>query len=738
MRANFPVHPQGRHDDSRSADTSREFLALAWLSEDGTILETNDVFQKTLGRDISKLSRAEQAKAIGDPGFYELVNGLSRVPTAQSEIQLRTGDGQVLWLQVSLVSQVSLKGDILMIAQDITDTRRKNRSAHWKLEALSQTRLVAEMDLSGRLVSANGHFKKAVGLPENRLEEFLLNNMATENFFEDITCEEAWRKLCLGATISGDFRFRRENGGDLWLRGSFDPVACDDDSIGTILFMGQDITQATQEKIDQDGQMRALSRAQAVVEFALDGTVLTANSNFLDLFDYELGQVQGQHHRMFVPPEDAATAAYAEFWNRLGQGEFQTAEFKRIGRNGKEIWIHASYNPIFDPFGHPIKIVKFASDITNRKNAETLGIRAQVESAKEAMRETEAQFRATIDVAPVGMALLDEDCRMLHVNAALAQFSGYSVEELLSMRLADLIPPARRVISEAQRELLKTGQMKLIQMERRVLRKDGTEGYALLHISEQRSANSERIEFIVQIQDITERRMMDQIKSDFVATVSHELRTPLTSIQGALKLLPLPIAKGDQAGAQKLLDIASKNGDRLMRLVSDLLEAEKFSSADMPLCLGAEKVLPQLEHAIQMNTPYGEQLDVSFLLDEVDADLMIRIDPARFQQVMSNLLSNAAKFSPKGEVVRLGCEEREGMICVTVTDQGCGIPESFREKIFEPFTQVDNSATRHVGGTGLGLNITRLLVERMEGSIGFENLAPRGCQFGVMLPKALS
>lgn len=206
MRANFSVHPQHRQEDSCASDSSQEFLALAWLSDDGTILETNEVFQKMLGRDISKLSRAEQAKAIGDPGFYELVNGISRVPTAQSDIKLRAGDGEVMWLQVSLVSQVSLKGDILMIAQDITDTRRKNRSAQWKLEALSQTRLVAEMDLSGRLVNANGHFKKAVGLPELQLEEFLLNNMTTENFFEDITCEEAWRKLCLGATISGDFR----------------------------------------------------------------------------------------------------------------------------------------------------------------------------------------------------------------------------------------------------------------------------------------------------------------------------------------------------------------------------------------------------------------------------------------------------------------------------------------------------------------------------------------------------
>ena len=165
--------------------------------------------------------------------------------------------------------------------------------------------------------------------------------------------------------MEAEFKRLGKGGKEIWLQASYNPVLGTDGQPVKIVKFATDVTEAKLRNAEYEGKLAAIDRVQAVIEFELDGTIITANENFLDIFGYSLDEVVGQHHEMFCEPVYAESQAYAEFWEWLGRGEFDSGEFKRIGRDGAEVWLQASYNPIFDAEGRPFKVVKFASDITD-------------------------------------------------------------------------------------------------------------------------------------------------------------------------------------------------------------------------------------------------------------------------------------------------------------------------------------------------------------------------------------
>ena len=176
-----------------------------------------------------------------------------------------------------------------------------------------------------------------------------------------------WDKLRAGQVHEGEYKRLGRGGREAWIRASYNPIL---DAAGKpmrIVKYAMDVTATKVANAEYEGKVTAISRAQAVIDFDLQGIILAANKNFLDLTGYTLEEVKGQHHKMFVDPEHARSAAYKQFWQKLGRGEFEAAEYKRLGKGGKEVWIQATYNPIFDMDGRPFKIVKFASDVTESK-----------------------------------------------------------------------------------------------------------------------------------------------------------------------------------------------------------------------------------------------------------------------------------------------------------------------------------------------------------------------------------
>jgi signal transduction histidine kinase/DNA-binding response OmpR family regulator len=239
------------------------------------------------------------------------------------------------------------------------------------------------------------------------------------------------------------------------------------------------------------------------------------------------------------------------------------------------------------------------------------------------------------------------------------------------------------------------------------------------------------------LRDVTERRRLEQLKSEFVSTVSHELRTPLTSIRASLGLITGGVAGEVSPEVRELLEIAHNNSERLVLLVNDILDMEKIESGRLEFRRERQFARKLLEQAVEANRAYGEQYGVTFRLEvsEADQDSTVYADAARIQQVMANLLSNAAKFSPAGGVVDVSLAADPGNVMFCVRDRGKGIPTEFRDRVFQRFAQADSSDVRQKGGTGLGLSISRTIVEHHGGTMGFEDGAGGGTLFWFSLPR---
>lgn len=229
--------------------------------------------------------------------------------------------------------------------------------------------------------------------------------------------------------------------------------------------------------------------------------------------------------------------------------------------------------------------------------------------------------------------------------------------------------------------------------------------------------------------DADERTRIERMKNEFVSTVSHELRTPLTSIRGSLGLIAGGAVGAVPEQVGKLVQIAHDNSERLMRLINDILDIEKIESGRMHFELRAHALPTLIAQALTTNAPYGEQWGVRFDTTGSMPEVEVLADGDRFMQIMANLLSNAAKYSPRGSVVSVAAVHIGTMIRISVHDRGPGIPEAFRSQIFGKFRQADSSDSRRKGGTGLGLSIAKALVEMHGGEIGFESAPTTGTTF---------
>ncbi|MFT5433615.1 MAG: signal transduction histidine kinase [Myxococcota bacterium] len=241
--------------------------------------------------------------------------------------------------------------------------------------------------------------------------------------------------------------------------------------------------------------------------------------------------------------------------------------------------------------------------------------------------------------------------------------------------------------------------------------------------------------FVGIMRDITERKHVEQMQKEFVSTVSHELRTPLTSIRGSLGLILGGVAGELPQEAITLLTIANSNSKRLIHLINDMLDIEKISAGKMEFDFKVADLIPFIEQAVELNRPYGEQLNVRFKMLEVShRELMVNFDEKLMAQVLSNLLSNAAKLSPTDDEVEISIERSYQQVRICVHDNGQGIPEEFKGRVFSKLAQADSSNTRQKGGTGLGLSITKSIVERHQGTINFDSGEGIGTTFYVDLP----
>ncbi|ONG48945.1 hybrid sensor histidine kinase/response regulator [Pseudoroseomonas deserti] len=345
--------------------------------------------------------------------------------------------------------------------------------------------------------------------------------------------------------------------------------------------------------------------------------------------------------------------------------------------------------------------------------AELEAAKQVADAANAALGESRGRLQSILDHARDVILLVDAEERVQVANLAASEQFQLTPDELAGSRIRALIPGFGVRDGEVQAR-----------------RADGSLFPAELSVGHYAEGGA-----VCVLRDATERHRLDALKSEFVSTVSHELRTPLTSIRASLGLVMGGVVGQLPAQARDLLDIAHKNSERLVLLVNDILDIEKIESGRLDFQRERTSARQLLAQAVTANRAYGSQFGVEFLLDEDGPDAQIYADVQRVQQVLANLLSNAAKFSPRDGkvVVSLGIDA--GNVTFSVRDFGRGIPEEFRGRIFQRFAQADSSDARQKGGTGLGLSISKAIIEHHAGTIGFEDAEGGGTRFFFSLPR---
>jgi len=352
------------------------------------------------------------------------------------------------------------------------------------------------------------------------------------------------------------------------------------------------------------------------------------------------------------------------------------------------------------------------------------------------LRNSEEMFRALYEASIDAHMLTDPSVGFIDVNMATVKLFGCADKnEMLKYSPATTSPEYQPDgILSATKALhmldlsIKNGSHKFEWLHKR---KDGTLFNAEVILNQINLSGKTLVHAIVR--DITEQLKNERIKSEFISTVSHELRTPLTSIIGGLALVISGKVAEIPSGAQLLLEIAYRNSQRLVNLINDLLDIEKLEAGKAVIELTHQPLMPLIDQAMESAKNYGEQFHVKFVVNE-QAEVNVAVNSGRLIQVLNNFLSNAAKFAYPGTDVKLNIKKKNNIVRVEVVNFGGGIPETFKDQIFQKFSQADSSNSRKISGTGLGLAISKELIEKMNGAIGFESDPGKETVFYFELP----
>ena len=402
--------------------------AVAEFAPDGTILAANSRFLSTMGyapAEIRRLGHAMfmppgEADSAAYRAFWE---ALRRGEFQAGEFRRVAKDGRELWLRATYTPVRGLGGRVVKVvefATDVTAACQRAADHESQMAAINRVQAVVEFAPDATILAANANFLAVMGY---RSDEVLgrKHSMFVPTGERDSPAYRAlWDALRRGEFQAAEFRRVAKDGREVWIQASYNPVSDAAGRLVKVVKFATDITAAKQRSADHEGKIAAIDRVQAVIEFALDGTILAANPLFLSTMGYTLEEVVGRRHAMFMPPGEADVPAYRTFWETLRRGEPQAAEFRRLAKGGREVWIRASYNPVLDPAGRPMKVVKFATDIT-----------------EEVRRR--AVLSMVADKTNSSVVITDAQGKIESVNRGFTRLTGYTAEEAMGRKPGDML-----------------------------------------------------------------------------------------------------------------------------------------------------------------------------------------------------------------------------------------------------------------------------------------------------------
>ncbi len=355
----------------------RKSQAVIEFEMDGTILFANDNFLQAMGYSLDEIVGkhhsifAEPAYAAS-PEYTRFWEKLNRGEFDSGEY-LRFGKGgKEVWIQASYNPLLDSNGKpfkVVKFATDITAEKLRNADYRGQIEAIGKSQAVIEFDMDGTILTANENFLNAMDYSLDEIVGKHHSMFAEPAYAASTEYKVFWARLNQGQFDSGEYKRIGKGGKEIWIQASYNPIMDMSGRPFKVVKYATDITAEKLRNADFSGQIDAIGKSQAVIEFDMDGTIRKANENFLNAMGYSIDEIVGNHHSMFAQPEYAASADYRAFWERLNRGQFDSGEYLRLGKGGKEVWIQASYNPIMDMNGKPFKVVKYATDVTERKLA---------------------------------------------------------------------------------------------------------------------------------------------------------------------------------------------------------------------------------------------------------------------------------------------------------------------------------------------------------------------------------
>ena len=385
------------------ADAISRSQAVIEFDLDGTIVEANENFLQALGYTLAEIKGKHHSIFVptgerDSASYREFWTKLNRGQFQAAQYKRVRKDGNAIWIQASYNPVLDDKGKptrVIKFATDITAERRRAMEDAGKIAAIGRAQAMIEFNLDGTIITANDNFLKVMGYTLDEIRGNHHGMFVEPGFRASAAYLESWAKLNRGEFLAGEYKRFGKGGKEVWILASYNPILDETGAPFKVVKFASDVTEQKLLAADTRGQIDAIKKSQAVIEFQMDGTVIRANQNFLDAMGYSCAEIEGRHHSMFVTTADRASASYAQFWQDLNRGEYQAGEYKRLARGGRDIWIEASYNPILDLNGKPFKVVKYATDVTAKAVARMKAEEARglIESVAAGSEEMTASIR---------------------------------------------------------------------------------------------------------------------------------------------------------------------------------------------------------------------------------------------------------------------------------------------------------------------------------------------------------
>lgn len=341
---------------------------------EGQILDANFNFLNLMGYELEEVKGMHHSVFVDPEEIKTREYGRfwARLKAGEyfsAEFRRFAKDGREIWIQATYNPILNARGKpykVFKVATDITDKKLAAADHAGQIAAIGKSLAVVEFKLDGTIINANDNFQRVMGYDLNELKGKNHRMFIDDAFAETDGYKTFWSRLSAGEAFVDEFRRINKFGREVWIQASYNPILDMSGKPFKVVKYATDITTQKRQAADYEGQIAAIRKSQAVIAFKMDGTILDANDNFLSAMGYSLADIIGKPHSMFVDFNYSTSAEYKEFWEELRRGEYKVAEFKRFGKDGKEVWIQASYNPVFDVDGRPFKVVKYATDITKQ------------------------------------------------------------------------------------------------------------------------------------------------------------------------------------------------------------------------------------------------------------------------------------------------------------------------------------------------------------------------------------